>query len=84
SFSPDLILLDMLLSDADGVAICRELKSNQQTTGIPVVMVSAYPAAVEIAKAAGAEFFVPKPFAISDLLHTIANAITKFDRDVEK
>jgi two-component system cell cycle response regulator len=38
---PDLILLDINLPDADGIEVCREIKSGPATRGIPIVMVSA-------------------------------------------
>jgi CheY-like chemotaxis protein len=69
---PDLIVLDVLLSGQDGRLICRELKSQQQTRHIPVVMISAHPDAERSSREVGADAFVAKPFAIDDLLATVA------------
>jgi DNA-binding response OmpR family regulator len=69
---PDLIVLDVLLSGKDGRAICRELKSGATTRHIPVVMISAHPGAEQSVKEVGADAFVAKPFAIDDLLATVA------------
>lgn len=65
---PDLIFLDILLGDADGKVLCRELKGSQATKHIPVVMMSAYPDARESALAAGADAYMEKPFSLKDFL----------------
>ena len=72
---PNLILLDMLLSGKDGRDIVKFLKSQQETMHIPVIMFSAHPSAEETARKAGADDFIAKPFAIDDLLATIAKYI---------
>jgi DNA-binding response OmpR family regulator len=41
AFSPDLILLDVMLPDGDGFALCRALKANRETQDIPVIFLSA-------------------------------------------
>jgi DNA-binding response OmpR family regulator len=68
---PDLIVLDVLLSGKDGRAICRKLKTQAETQGIPIVMISAHPDAERSVKEVGADAFVSKPFAIDALLTTI-------------
>jgi DNA-binding response OmpR family regulator len=68
---PDLIVLDVLLSGKDGRAICRKLKSQDETRHIPIVMISAYPDAERSSKEVGADAFVAKPFAIDDVLMTV-------------
>jgi len=65
---PDLIILDMLLSGHDGRDICRLLKSRPDTTGIPIIMLSAHPKAEATSLAAGADEFLAKPFSVDDLL----------------
>src|SRR5579872_5967224 len=58
---PQLILLDMLLSGKDGRSIVKQLKSQEETKHIPVIMFSAHPSAEAAALAAGADDFLPKP-----------------------
>lgn len=74
---PDLIVLDVLLSGKDGRAICRTLKSQETTRHIPVIMLSAHPAARESAEEVGADAFVAKPFAIDDLLDAVEKLIPR-------
>ena len=39
---PDVIVLDLMLPDLDGLEVCRRLKQSDDTRGIPIVMVTAY------------------------------------------
>ena len=71
SFKPDLILLDVLISGYDGRTICKQLKSNQATCHIPVIMFSAYYKKRTECMAAGADEFIEKPFQMQALLETI-------------
>jgi DNA-binding response OmpR family regulator len=70
---PHLILVDVLLSGKDGRAIVKHLKSQPETMHIPVIMFSAHPSAYKTALQAGADDFLAKPFAISELLAKIAH-----------
>ena len=72
---PDLFLVDKLLSGIDGLDICHYLKSNEQTSHIPVIMVSASPDIGIAAIKAGANDFVEKPFELSFLLKVIERNI---------
>jgi DNA-binding response OmpR family regulator len=67
----DLIIMDMLLSGADGTDICRRLKQDEQTSSIPILMFSAHPNAQKICLEAGADDFISKPFEMNDLIDRI-------------
>jgi DNA-binding response OmpR family regulator len=71
----DLIILDMLLSGSDGRTICRQLKADQRTNRIPVIMISAHPDAKKTTIEAGADDFLAKPFNVSDLLRKVKNYV---------
>lgn len=60
---PDLILLDVMMPDMDGYAVCAALKSEPQTSGIPVIFVTAKNDAESESRAlaAGAVDFIHKP-----------------------
>ena len=72
---PQLILLDMLLSGKDGREIVKQLKRQEETKHIPVIMFSAHPSAEPAARSAGANNFLAKPFEIDELLALIAQYI---------
>lgn len=62
---PDLILLDLMLPGLDGLEICRRLKQDDATRGIPIIMVTAKgeEADVVLGLGLGADDYVPKPFS---------------------
>ena len=74
--TPDLIILDVLLSGTNGKDICKKLKSQEHTKHIPIIMISAHPDAREIALEAGADDFIPKPFDMTDLLEKVKKYIS--------
>jgi len=67
----DLIIMDMLLSGADGTDICRRLKQDTQTLSIPILMFSAHPNAQKVCMEAGADDFIAKPFEMNDIMNRV-------------
>lgn len=63
SFSPDLVLLDIMMPDISGIDICKSIKSNPHTNKIKVMMVSALSdeRTRKDSQNAGADQFVTKP-----------------------
>lgn len=65
NYIPDLIILDLMLPKIDGLEICRRIKSNSNTAGIPIIMLTAR--AEEIDKVLGLELgaddYITKPFS---------------------
>lgn len=72
---PDLILMDIWMSGVDGSEIVKQLKAQPETKAIPVIIFSANRDCEAIAKAAGAEDYLKKPFDIDDLLDKVARFI---------
>jgi DNA-binding response OmpR family regulator len=72
---PDLILLDIVLSGADGCEVVTSLKGRQETRRIPVIMFSARASAEHTARAAGADDFIDKPFTLEVLLAKVASYV---------
>jgi len=60
---PDLIIMDVQLPGMDGITFVKELKSQERTAAIPVVVVSAHamPRDVEMARQAGCLDYITKP-----------------------
>src|SRR6266536_645771 len=73
----DLLIMDMLLSGADGTDICRRLKQDKETSSIPILMFSAHPTARETCLAAGADDFISKPFEMNDMMARISFFLEK-------
>lgn len=72
AFNPDLMILDIMLPDGDGRELLTQLRNNEKTANIPVLMISAKYTAETIQhgehKPNG---FLAKPFDIDDLLDKI-------------
>jgi signal transduction histidine kinase len=75
--SPDIILLDMMMPEMDGLEVCRELRKRETTMNIPVILLTARADeetkfnALEI----GANDFLAKPFSSTELQARIKNLI---------
>ena len=91
--SPDVIFLDLLMPGLSGLEVCKILKNNPVTEGIPVVVVTAFgrDRDIQLAKEAGADWFVKKPFENSKLVELAekliypdkgATATVGFDADM--
>ena len=76
TFKPDLILLDVLISGNDGRTICKQLKSQEDTRHIPIIMFSAHPSAAATIADYGANDFIAKPFDVNDLLAKVNTQLT--------
>jgi len=70
---PALVLLDIMMPDVDGYAICSSIKSNPVTSHIKVVFMSAKTRPADIKKAydLGAVHYITKPFSTRELLKSI-------------
>lgn len=73
SEQPDLVLLDWMMPDVDGIDALRMLKGSLQTSGIPVVMLTALDGLTQIHVAThhGADGYVTKPFEVDVLLRLV-------------
>ena len=79
----DLILLDLMLPEVDGLTVCRQLKTDEQTASIPVIMLTAK--AEEIDKVLGLELgaddYVVKPFSMRELMARIKAVLRRSRHD---
>jgi two-component system, sensor histidine kinase and response regulator len=68
--TPDLILLDVMMPEMDGFEVCRGLKANPITAGIPVIFLTAKVETDDIVKGfeLGAVDYITKPFNTTELL----------------
>src|SRR6476469_4203935 len=60
---PDVILLDLMMPEMDGIETCKLIKSNERWRHIPIIMVTALSSKEDLARSlnAGADDFVSKP-----------------------
>lgn len=72
---PDLILMDVMMPDKNGYEACKELKADEATRHIPIILFTAKPEQKERIKeealSAGANDYLLKPFDPADLVKKI-------------
>ena len=76
---PDLILLDIMLPEIDGLEVCQNLKTNIRTAAIPVIMLTAKSTEEDIQKGLemNADDYITKPFSPRDLLDRIRAVLSR-------
>lgn len=74
---PDLIILDVVLPGRSGFEICRELKADERTSNIPVIICSTKDTDMDKfwGKRQGADAYIPKPIDQDTFLSTIKQLI---------
>jgi DNA-binding response OmpR family regulator len=68
---PDMVVLDVLLPDGNGMEICTKLKQNAKTHTIPVMMMSANNFLNKVKSKCHADAYINKPFDINDFIDRI-------------
>ena len=68
--APDLILLDLMLPEMDGLEVCKLLRRDARTSAIPIIMLTARASEVDriVGLELGATDYVPKPFSPRELV----------------
>ena len=67
---PDLVLLDLLLPEVDGLEVCRTLKRDPETAGIPIIMLTAKGEAIDriVGLELGVDDYITKPFSPREVM----------------
>ncbi len=87
-WSPDLILLDVMMPRISGFEVCKRIRANPATHDIAVLMVTALDQASDIERAveAGTDDFMSKPIKKNELLHRIRSLLSSrsHQRDLDR
>jgi len=80
---PDLIILDLMLPDMDGLDVCRAVRSNAGTSAIPIIMVTAKGEDADIVAGLelGADDYITKPFSPRVLIARVKTVLKRAHRD---
>ena len=78
--SPDLILLDLMIPEVDGLDVCRELR---KTSGVPIIMITARGEEIDrvVGLELGADDYVTKPFSVRELMARIKAVLRRAQSD---
>ena len=74
--TPDLVLLDVMMPEIDGITFLGELRSNAEFRAVPVLVVTAYTETREKALQAGASGYLKKPFSAQQLRNSIGEFLS--------
>ena len=74
---PDLVVLDVMMPERDGLDVLTSLKSHPRTRHIPVVLLTAKASDAEVWEGwrAGADYYITKPFHLDELLRFLDNLL---------
>ena len=86
SVHPDLILLDLMLPEIDGLEVCKTLRKDPRTAGIPIIMLTAKSAEIDrvLGLELGAEDYVTKPFSPRELILRMKGLLKRRELAAEK
>lgn len=76
---PDLVILDLMLPDMNGLDVCRILKGSDETKNIPIIMVTAKIKDSDVVKGLelGADDYITKPFSLNVLVSRIKSVLRR-------
>ena len=71
--TPELVLLDIMLPDEDGLSILKKLRATPETRRIPVILVTAKTTEIDKVKGldSGADDYLTKPFGVMELISRV-------------
>ena len=82
--APELLYLDISLVGQDGREVAQELKGDESTKHIPIVILTAYPNADELAKEAGGDGHLSKPFELAELWKMTAKYTPTSEKELHR
>ena len=83
TITPDLILLDIMLNDANGMDICKRLRTMEASKTTPVIMLTAKNEEMDriLGLEMGADDYVTKPFSIRELITRVKVQLRKAEKE---
>lgn len=83
---PDLVLLDVMLPDEDGLSILKKLRARQDTAQLPIIMVTAKTSEIDKVKGldTGADDYMTKPFGVMELISRVKAMLRRSAKPEDK
>ena len=80
---PDIVILDIMLPDIDGIEICKTLKSSDEYSNIPIIMLTAKSTEIDkvVGLELGADDYITKPFSFRELIARIKAVLRRYNRN---
>ena len=82
---PDLVLLDIMLPDEDGLSILKKLRNQKETSKIPVILVTAKTTEIDKVRGLdiGADDYITKPFGVMELISRVKALLRRTNTEEE-
>jgi two-component system phosphate regulon response regulator PhoB len=82
---PDLAILDLMLPDISGTEVCRQLRTDERTRDLPIVMLTAKGEEIDriVGFEVGADDYVVKPFSVRELILRVRAVLRRRERNSE-
>lgn len=76
--APDMMILDVMMPNLDGVSLCKQLRATARFATLPIVMLSGKTQyhAVQEGLAAGANRYLCKPITVNELIQTVREVLS--------
>ena len=83
---PDLVILDLMLPDADGFEVCKHLRRNEKLAALPIIMLTAKAAETDkvLGLELGADDYVTKPFSPGELVARVKAVLRRKESHKEE
>ncbi|MBX3743793.1 MAG: response regulator transcription factor [Verrucomicrobiae bacterium] len=85
-YAPNLILLDVMLPEVDGLEVCKLLRRDPATAGVPIIMLTARAAEIDrvLGLELGADDYVTKPFSPRELVLRVRKLLERRTQSAER
>ena len=82
---PDLILLDLMLPDVDGLEVCRRVRQDPNIGATPIIMVTAKDEETDVilGLGVGADDYIAKPFSVKELIARVKAVLRRGNQTVD-
>ena len=83
---PELVLLDVMLPDSDGIEVLKKIRRNPDIRRVPVIMVTAKSSEIDKVEGLdnGADDYITKPFGIMELISRVKARLRRMNQDEEE
>lgn len=79
---PELLLLDIMLPEENGITILKKIRENQETSSIPVIMTTALDSEYDMVSGLdfGADDYITKPFSMMTLVARVKSVLRRYEK----